>query len=389
MQNRVILIYSGLLIILSLLNCFIIQAQSLYNFEVLTETYEEFDDGEKIDVYYYSVAPDIEVPHYDFSFPDNFCFYLINNWECNDISSQYDFALDLFQQYGLIVIGGTFVIHPSLAILVDRQRMVDGTEVSDISYKLEGNEGERILKLQWRNWGFLNEIIDDNVSEDFINFQFWLYEENGIMELHYGPSNITQPELDFGYGIETLGSPVGIIDKPACVVAGYLSDENGISDEYFSIIGGEPLNPTITNVCGDNCVYEDWLAWYKLMYYTDFDGEPVNSSEIDYINPLLLDEPISSGTVYRFSQFSWLTGLSSMPLKEIEVYPNPVEDNLQIIFPQEIEQVYSVKVFDSTGSVMLSFDNSSKLDLSTLKSGLYYIKAETNEMEYVSKIIKN
>ena len=49
--------------------------------------------------------------------------------------------------------------------------------------------------MEWKNVGFYNELTDDNVSTDFTNFQLWLYESTGNIEIHFGPNSVTQPTL--------------------------------------------------------------------------------------------------------------------------------------------------------------------------------------------------
>ena len=54
---------------------------------------------------------------------------------------------------------------------------------SSISYKLSGNNGSHILKIQFEKTGF----ISNNTSEVF-NYQIWLYEQTGNIKFHVGPN---------------------------------------------------------------------------------------------------------------------------------------------------------------------------------------------------------
>ena len=59
---------------------------------------------------------------------------------------------------------------------------------------------------------------------------------------------------------------------------------------------------------------------------------------------------------------------------EIKVFPNPTSDYLQISAPQQIS---SVVLVDMQGKVVLKFkDNSSKLDLRSLSSGVYFTRIQ-------------
>jgi hypothetical protein len=56
---------------------------------------------------------------------------------------------------------------------------------SQVLYKIEGDPGERILKIEYRNMGF----YFDETNEDYINFQVWFYE-NGCIEVRWGGHNV-------------------------------------------------------------------------------------------------------------------------------------------------------------------------------------------------------
>src|SRR5690554_3361506 len=68
-----------------------------------------------------------------------------------------------------------------------------GASQSNISYKVEGDSGSQILKIEWNNVGFW----DDMTGNDFMNFQVWLYEGSNSIEYRYGSSEINFPEDSF------------------------------------------------------------------------------------------------------------------------------------------------------------------------------------------------
>lgn len=72
-----------------------------------------------------------------------------------------------------------------------------GTDVSvsPIDYEVTGNDGERILKIQWQNAGIRDNEGDD--PDDFVDFQIWICEGTNRTEIHYGPSQTSN--LSFGY----------------------------------------------------------------------------------------------------------------------------------------------------------------------------------------------
>lgn len=55
---------------------------------------------------------------------------------------------------------------------------------SRISYMIDQNEGERILKVEWRK---VAPIDSPEVAGDYLSFQVWVHQSSGVVELHYGP----------------------------------------------------------------------------------------------------------------------------------------------------------------------------------------------------------
>jgi hypothetical protein len=76
-------------------------------------------------------------------------------------------------------------------------RQKAGAEPSQISYVVEGDSPQRILKLQYKNVGF----VGDEYHEDKANFQVWFYEGTRRVEFRYGPNSMNvRRALNGGYG---------------------------------------------------------------------------------------------------------------------------------------------------------------------------------------------
>jgi hypothetical protein len=83
------------------------------------------------------------------------------------------------------------------------------------------------------------------------------------------------------------------------------------------------------------------------------------------------------------------TGLYSKhkTLLPISMYPNPVSDILNV----NMESRASIQVLDITGKTLIfkaSANQKEKIDMSSLKSGIYFIKVKTDDAQFVQKIIK-
>lgn len=82
--------------------------------------------------------------------------------------------------YNLYLFTGEFESHleSGLPIFSDWRFMTDTTGVLDI------------LKLEWRNVGIYDDVTSASPTDHSINYQIWFFE-NGIIELHFGETNLT------------------------------------------------------------------------------------------------------------------------------------------------------------------------------------------------------
>lgn len=97
--------------------------------------------------------------------------------------------------------------------------------LSPLSYQLFGSIGNQILKIEIKNATYKKDLAST------INYQIWLHESNGTIELHMGPSTIANSEnafslgpfsgvfkvtsfspTTFGYGYAILGSSMSPAD---------------------------------------------------------------------------------------------------------------------------------------------------------------------------------
>ncbi|MDX5427591.1 MAG: hypothetical protein LPK79_05755, partial [Bacteroidota bacterium] len=145
------------------------------------------------------------------------------------------------------------IISPFETDVIDRGT-VGGTTQSTIQYKVDGTAPNRILKIEWKNVGNYDEWDNLGTTNDFANFQVWLYETTNKVEYRFGSSTINNPQFWF-YGAP--GAPVGI---------GNLDGMGDLSDAHF--LRGAPANPMMVD---------------SLDYLTGFPA---------------------SGTVYTFSQLT-------------------------------------------------------------------------------------
>jgi hypothetical protein len=110
------------------------------------------------------------------------------------------------------------------ASFIDRGWYVDTAyvSVSPVGYQLQGNPGDRIFKIEYRNAGFF-----DGDYEDYINFQLWLAEATQSIEIRMGPGMV-DPEV---YAVDGWEGP-------------YIGLANEITNEYL-FLEHDPLAPDI------------------------------------------------------------------------------------------------------------------------------------------------
>jgi uncharacterized repeat protein (TIGR01451 family) len=72
---------------------------------------------------------------------------------------------------------------------------------------------------------------------------------------------------------------------------------------------------------------------------------------------------------------------------QIRIYPNPVSDRLNIELPSGLN-LNSVELFDIQGNLVKVFKDENVLDLSSILSGIYILKMETDQGSYHQKIIR-
>jgi len=210
------------------------------------------------------------------------------------------------------------------------------SSTSAISYKTEGEAGNRILKLEVRNAGLLDaEFYHFPEDHFYLNFQVWLYERGNIIEYRYGNHNITD---------------LTVLDDE--VLVGFFDNI------HASILNGSSIQPTYSELNSNNPPDEEFY-------------------------PILESYP-SSGTVYRFAPAS-IAGINTFSKKAFVLYPNPVQDNLHIT---KIESDANYEVFSVLGAKVLSGTISaggSTINVESLDKGVYIIKIGNAVQKFIKQ----
>lgn len=222
--------------------------------------------------------------------------------------------------------------------------------ISTISYKIEGNSGNKILKIEWKNAGFRDFCATSNTN-DFVNFQLWMYEMGSLLEIHFGP--FVADSASYG--------------NPSCNTGSYgpqiLLQHNSCS----SVLGltGPSSYPQAT--------YRNHCFWQPSV---SLNGTPPN------------------GAIYRFSPIA--TSIEKAKRNgSFKIYPNPVEKNFSIQGLPPDFNIEQVEILSLSGKRLFFSTNNSKitgrlsLSVNDLKEGTYFLKITSEENRVlITKFIK-
>ena len=252
-----------------------------------------------------------------------------------DLGFYFDFnGINISQltQYG----SGTVVYSPTYPLSngvipisydIADKGLVTANDPSVIRWTTSGQLGEQVFQLEWNNCGISQEInggTPENLS--YINVTLKMYEETGVIEFHYGPSQINPG-----------------IQEPCWSSLGY--DFNYTTQEgQFVVTGGSSISPALS-------------------YYSSI-------AEI-YSAPSLTSIP-PNGTIYRFTPQN--TGINDTNgVFEFLASPNPSNSNIKVSIPSDA--YWTLR--DNSGKTIHSghATDDNILDFESLTPGTYFLSA--------------
>ena len=224
------------------------------------------------------------------------------------------------------------------ADLVDRGNNT-GNALSPITYKLSGSTGSRVLTVEWKNAGFFTDLDQDGVSTYYVNFQLRLYEANGDIALHFGPS-VTHPDIDF----DAPGPTIGIL-------------------EDYDLVNDYPLGEVLL-----------------------LTGDPTKPTVITTIQDTYLNGTVPENTVYKFSRNTTAThDIARLEEKQF-YYPNPATQYVTLK-PEAKGEIFSpVIVINAMGQVVRFDQETEKIELDGLPSGIYQLLFQTPSGQATQRI---
>lgn len=200
-------------------------------------------------------------------------------------------------------------------------------QTSMFSFTTETENGNRRFICQWKNMGFTN-----GDSTHFLNFQVWLHETSGVIEMKFGASSVKNGLWEGGAN----GPTVGILEM----------------DDQFSTIynqlwlSGNTASPSVTHTSG----------------VVQLDGVP------------------AEGTVYRFTPPT--TGINDIgSATAFTFFPNPAND---VLFVNHSQPETDILITDCYGKELLKVGNhysSDAITIDHLPAGVYFLSAGKSACE--------
>lgn len=324
-----------LLIILVLLFITVTSKGQSYQFETRIEEYQNLinpislNQGEVWEMADYTIPIGFNFPFYDV-FIDTLYFFD----SAPSILSSSDKEWGMHQ-----------ILIPFGASLVDRGYPLTISQ-SPLSYELSGVIGNRVLKIEWQNVGFMMEFYMNGTLNDYSNFQLWLYETTGKIEIHIGPTQISYPSYAYTY---ESGPEVSIIPV-------YDYDMDTISSESFFLIGN-PSNPTV-----------------------------IQSNEYYY-----LDGTIPANKVFIFNNL--IVNTKTMDKESISIFPNPAHETIKVRLPQVLSNEVTVQIRSLIGNEVftacfLNNSNTMTIPVANIPKGMYQVIILNDKMRCGSSFIK-
>ena len=226
-----------------------------------------------------------------------------------------------------------------------------GVSVSEISYKIEGSAGDRIAKIEWKNVGFYNEVAEFGTANNYLDFQLWLYEASGDIEVHFGPNNIEDDALVH----DGIGPWVSMVNE-------YDYDLDEFGELWF--LTGDQNNPTLDTI------------------FT------IDQIDTDLVG---LDDDPSDGTIYRFSTSPPVSVINPIVDQNVLIYPAITNDYVNIRIDDIDLENANLVLFDASGKHLLKQsiqDNITVLNVQNLASGMYFMHINSSEGITTKKIIR-
>jgi len=310
--------------------CFLsAQAQFPYAASVFTAYYVELQNPTILDIEEGWDDPVVSIP-LPFIFP------------IGEVSA-FELSIDGYGEmlYAMDELGSVNILWPLSVDVMDvtNDENTAPGDVSTIRYQTEGNEPNRVFKIEWNNCGLYEEISVEGTSAIRLNWQVWLHEATGVIEYRFGPTTLTNEDI-------------------FSLIEGYPFTSGMIFNfDYDSYIGniyaasGDATAPSWS-------LETDFYSWY---YGGDF-----------------LDNVPQEGQGYRFNGVSTSIAESEGLEASFQLYPNPTTGNCWVT--NQSDDVQNYTCLTASGQIIAQWNlaprANHRLDVSHFAAGMYVVRNE-------------
>jgi len=241
------------------------------------------------------------------------------------------------------------IIFPS-SLQFQNRAVIEGNPASSILTLTEGESGNQIFKMEYRNAGFEAEDEINGTLDMFTNQQIWIYEATGCIEYRYGNTSI--PNEDILYDGDD-GMTAGLFIGTGAQI---------FSDmfRYFIAVTGDPADP-------DTAEVEDGTG--------DDISTLIGHPEEGMVYTFCPEENVSTSNLNN--QINW------------RIFPNPATSSLSLEWNESINGSYTI--FGMDGSTIYNgtlSNGKEEVNLSSLPAGFYGVKIQTAEGFAVKRFVK-
>lgn len=239
-------------------------------------------------------------------------------------------------------------------------------------------------------------IPNDNVTDVLLDLGSKIFGEWALEFWMYVPSNkeayfnlqgevpITTGELivgNFFFNQDTANPGVGSIDD---TVMGEVLF-NFPHDQWFSVIMSFDLTSGMANAT--------WQLWINeievIQNGTPFNNQagdiPTSLGGIDFFSISSNNEYFIDDFCYADSGFCSIAGVQDFSNLLFSVFPSPAQNTIHI---NTREDIIRIIIYSQLGQKILVQNSNTKIDVSHLSSGLYFVELETETGKGIQKFIK-
>ncbi|MFT5833721.1 MAG: hypothetical protein ACI97N_001349 [Cognaticolwellia sp.] len=224
-----------------------------------------------------------------------------------------------------------------------------GTIVSEspISYQIDGMIGNQIIKIEYKNIGFFDGIMNDSIS-----FQIWLYENTDQIEYRFGSGIVSNPNIVFQ---GNSGPICGLFNVHTNnLQTGFTLTNSAIFPDTTQFVNFDVFNiPSLDDLIPEHSVYT-----------------------------FAYNHPVANKTVFRESLDFKVLSNPTIDFSIIDIILTESSMIFVDVFDMHGNLLKTRKIFHSKGKCQI------KLDLSSYSSGTYLCRIRVGSKVATKKIIK-